>query len=524
MGKGAEASPSSGGVLVAEGQTEQAVQKPTKGVQDDGRLITRIHGKYYDLTEFASRHPGGPVALDCARDRDGTVLFESYHALSRDKVVKTLATLELEGFDPAAAVGGATPRFLDVARSASLATSGPDARFAWDPADDAARRGGAAFRADLVSMATEYFKAEHARRGLGAAPLAAATKATPGRWAEIVTFGVAFYVCCYGLWRGSWLALVGAPLTGWLLAVNYWHDALHFGLAADWRLNAYLPYGFPFFFSPLIWLHQHTIGHHCHTNDPERDPDLNSAPRVIRLTRNHAHCPAHTIQKYTAWAVFLWSFATSSLKPLLRDHVMRLQGWVCKTVPLVFASRGRKRAHAAGRVLVSCLMSVWPYVTLHLMAERTWATLLKAHLFAWLPGMTFSALFVMNAHVNHLNAENEHAKHLSDTDWWVHQVHTSSSHSTDSYLMFILTGGLNLQIEHHLFPGFNHVHLFHLAPKVQAICAKHGIEYTKFDTFKDAVVAHLEFNAKLADAAAFKDKPLPLPSKCGKGSARPKIE
>jgi cytochrome b involved in lipid metabolism len=56
-------------------------------------LITRIHGRYYDVGRFD--HPGGCPAIECARDRDVTALFESYHALHRARPLRALAQFEI---------------------------------------------------------------------------------------------------------------------------------------------------------------------------------------------------------------------------------------------------------------------------------------------------------------------------------------------------------------------------------------------------------------------------------------------
>ena len=42
---------------------------------------------------------------------------------------------------------------------------------------------------------------------------------------------------------------------------------------------------------------------------------------------------------------------------------------------------------------------------------------------------------------------------------------------------FVMSGGLNLQVEHHLLPGVNHWHLRALQPAIERICAKHGVPY-----------------------------------------------
>jgi hypothetical protein len=180
----------------------------TRGVQDDGRLITRIHGKYYDLTSFEFVHPGGRTALNCARDRDGTGLFESYHLLSIDKARKTLAAYEIAdgSFDN-------DTRFLDVKKF------GDEVQYDWSPTT-----AGAAFRRDIVDMCTTYFEQEYTRRGFKpGTPLYAATKAPPQRQVEIVVFGLAWIAACYWMITGSWAGMCLTPLTGWIFCVNYWH-------------------------------------------------------------------------------------------------------------------------------------------------------------------------------------------------------------------------------------------------------------------------------------------------------------
>lgn len=66
---------------------------------DDQKLITRIHGKYYDLTSF--KHPGGPLALATIDNRDGTELFESHHIFTDKNVKQILEKYEIGENPPA---------------------------------------------------------------------------------------------------------------------------------------------------------------------------------------------------------------------------------------------------------------------------------------------------------------------------------------------------------------------------------------------------------------------------------------
>jgi cytochrome b involved in lipid metabolism len=57
------------------------------------RYVTRIHGKYYDLTSF--KHPGGPLAIASIQGRDGTELFESHHLFTDINVKQILEKYEM---------------------------------------------------------------------------------------------------------------------------------------------------------------------------------------------------------------------------------------------------------------------------------------------------------------------------------------------------------------------------------------------------------------------------------------------
>jgi len=217
--------------------TNLSEPKYYSGLHSDGKIITRIHGKYYDLTGF--QHPGGPVALLHASGREATALFESYHPFTRDHAYAVLQKFEVEegSFNK-------TNRFLETD------LFGED-RFKWDVNKRSP------FHQDLIDCAQKYFESEHIRRGLGSLPLTAATKATPFRLIEDTIYFILAWYCIYKMvTEQSWYYCLCVGFTSWLCVVNYWHEANHFGLSTDWRLNAYLPLLYPFFLSIVLWRHQ----------------------------------------------------------------------------------------------------------------------------------------------------------------------------------------------------------------------------------------------------------------------------
>ena len=57
-------------------------------------MITKINNKYYNLTDF--KHPGGDIAILHAKNRDATILFNSYHPFSKDKILKSIEKYRIE--------------------------------------------------------------------------------------------------------------------------------------------------------------------------------------------------------------------------------------------------------------------------------------------------------------------------------------------------------------------------------------------------------------------------------------------
>jgi hypothetical protein len=132
------------------------------------QLLTKIHGKWYDLTEFEKRHPGGPVALGLARGRDSTVMFESHHQFANRAVLDAiLAKYEIDASD--------SKRLQTLEQKHGVV----EHNFEWP----------SAFGEALKFQVKEYFQGEAKRRNVS---LREATKATPARWTEIAILAVLF--------------------------------------------------------------------------------------------------------------------------------------------------------------------------------------------------------------------------------------------------------------------------------------------------------------------------------------------
>jgi linoleoyl-CoA desaturase len=77
-----------------------------------------------------------------------------------------------------------------------------------------------------------------------------------------------------------------------------------------------------------------------------------------------------------------------------------------------------------------------------------------------------------------------------ENDWAIHQLNTTVNFAPNNRLLSWYVGGLNYQVEHHLFPDICHVHYRNIAPIVKATAAEFNIPYYTKKTFFDALKAH----------------------------------
>ena len=208
------------------------------------RLITKIHNKYYDLTDF--KHPGGELALGCIDNRDGTELFESHHLFSRKNTLAILSSYEMK------------PAPIDTIPSSDV--------YDWELSKNSA------FTKELQ---------EGARKILGQD-----IKITWQRIFESIVLLAIAVSQIKAYIDGHYYALFTMPVTFWIWSVNVYHDASHFSLSKNWKINKIaMDIGF-MFSTPYAWMHQHVIGHHSFPNIEGKDPDLYHAPKLVRHSKD----------------------------------------------------------------------------------------------------------------------------------------------------------------------------------------------------------------------------------------------
>jgi linoleoyl-CoA desaturase len=82
-------------------------------------------------------------------------------------------------------------------------------------------------------------------------------------------------------------------------------------------------------------------------------------------------------------------------------------------------------------------------------------------------------------------------------EWAIHQLKTTANFATRNKIISWLIGGLNFQIEHHLFPKISHIHYPAISNIIRQVCQEYGLQYIEYPRMRHAVVSHVQFLRKM---------------------------
>jgi linoleoyl-CoA desaturase len=107
-------------------------------------------------------------------------------------------------------------------------------------------------------------------------------------------------------------------------------------------------------------------------------------------------------------------------------------------------------------------------------------------------GLFISVVFQM-AHMVEATQfpEPNESSNKIEREWAIHQVETTANFATRSKIVSWLLGGLNFQVEHHLFPRISHVHYPKINILVKETCAEYNVNYSEYATVAKAFRSHL---------------------------------
>jgi linoleoyl-CoA desaturase len=230
-----------------------------------------------------------------------------------------------------------------------------------------------------------------------------------------------------------------------------------------------------------MWNWKHAVVHHTYSNIAHVDADTDVGP-FARLTPHHAWHAPHRLQHIYIWALygmlpFKW-ILFDDYRDLLTSRIGS-QHFPRPSKAKLAALLGMKAFYLGWAVALPLYLRPWQGVAL---AYCVAAVTL---------GITLAVVFQLAHCVGRADFPQPEAGTLRmEQDWSIHQVNTTVDFARDSKLLTWFLGGLNFQVEHHLFPKVSHLHFPALSRIVEQTCAEFSVPYRAFDGFGEAVAAH----------------------------------
>jgi len=231
----------------------------------------------------------------------------------------------------------------------------------------------------------------------------------------------------------------------------------------------------------FIWRPKHNSGHHTHTNLDGVDFDLDFGP-LARLTTTQRRRSWHRYQH-----LYLWGFYG-----FLLPKWVFWDDWMILRTRMIGVHRLPRptRRHFASFAFWKLLFFGWA-VALPLVFHPWWQVLIFHAIAASTVGFTLGTIFQL-AHCTEQATFPlaDKTTRLVANDWATHQLETTVDFGSDSKWLTWFCGGLNFQVEHHLFPKVCHLHYPALQRIVARVAARHGLAHRSEVTFGTALRSH----------------------------------
>jgi linoleoyl-CoA desaturase len=277
--------------------------------------------------------------------------------------------------------------------------------------------------------------------------------------------------------------LMGLGVAG--IGLSVMHDANHGAYSNKRWLNTLIGYSLHLLGATSFnWKLQHNVLHHSYTNVHEEDEDI--SPRgALRMTPYSEWKKIHRYQFIYAW--FLYGLLT--IVWIVFKDFSRLYR---------YQKNGLAKSHNANLVkewsvllLTKALYVGYVFVLpVVLTSLLWWQVLLGVLIVHYISGFILAIIFQPAHVIDGAEFPLPDENRMLENNWAVHQLLTTTNFGNSSKWFSWYVGGLNFQIEHHLFPNICHVHYRRIASIVQSTAHEFGLPYKTSKTFLQALAGH----------------------------------
>ncbi len=331
---------------------------------------------------------------------------------------------------------------------------------------------------------------------------------TTGDWRMFLKTGIILiwflvsymlYVFCATSLLMSLLTVVALAQGFILISLNMMHDGGHKSYSRQKTLNWVMGFTLDLMGgSHILWRQKHNILHHTYTNIHEFDSDLSTAG-LFRFSPDQRWQAWHRWQHLYAWPVYsllTLSWVTfGDFRKFFSGHI--------GPHPLHRQTGVEACLFFVTKIFYLCYMLVLPaffHPVLHVLIA-----FVAMHV---LFGFTLSLVFQL-AHIVEGTAfpTPEARTGMMAHEWAVHEVETTANFAPTNALARWYLGGLNFQVEHHLFSHICHMHYPAISTIVRQTCDEFAIPYVCYPTVRSAIAGHYRFLKTLGSKSSSRNTP-----------------
>ncbi|MCC9167550.1 fatty acid desaturase family protein [Pontibacter harenae] len=319
-------------------------------------------------------------------------------------------------------------------------------------------------------------------------------------WTKTVFYLISFfslYLLILSGWFSGWAMLGMTAVLGAFAAFigfNICHDAIHGSFSKNSKVNKGLSYLFYLIgANPYLWNISHNIVHHTFTNIPGHDEDIEVAPGLIRLDENEK---VNGIQRFQhLYAFGLYGLASLSWV-LRKDYVKFFQKQI----------GDHNLKHPKSEYFNLFFYKVLHYfifigVPILALDITWWQAVVGFFVLHMAEGIVMGLVFQLAHVVEGTDFPIPNEQGNVEEAWANHQMRTTANFAPKSAVASFLLGGLNRQIEHHLFPKVCHIHYPEISKIVKQTAKEFNLPYMESESFWSAIVSHYRVLRKLGKEA-----------------------
>lgn len=278
-------------------------------------------------------------------------------------------------------------------------------------------------------------------------------------------------------------ALMGVNFAA--IGFNIMHDGAHGSFSTRPWVNDMMSHSLEMMGgSSFMWKVKHNQNHHTFTNIEGMDDDIDIKP-FIRVSPDQPKKWYHRFQHVYSFLLysltyFFWIFWLDFKKYFTgRIGELKIRKMNTKDHFLFWVSK----------VLYVLVFLVLPIYNVGLLE-----TLVGYSIVLVVTGLIISIVFQL-AHIVEgavFPASKDDSKSLKiETEWAIHQLNTTANFATNNKFVSWFVGGLNFQVEHHLFPKISHIHYPEISKLVKETCEQFNVNYMEFPTVRAAIRSHV---------------------------------